>query len=144
MRIKFKSPDPRAGTVAQMDSHRGAQLVAAGAADQIGEDGKPVAKARQQKAPAVDRAALDAALAELPGDHTDPDYVVRGMRSHFLDLFTEDDERTVRELVMAPVPKPSEGLNVEQLKTALQAKQIEIPAGTTLKADLARLLDEAS
>lgn len=38
MRIKFKSPDPRAGTVAQMDSHRGRQLVDAGAADQVKDD----------------------------------------------------------------------------------------------------------
>lgn len=32
MRIKFKSPDPRAGTVAQLDSHRGQQLIDSGAA----------------------------------------------------------------------------------------------------------------
>ena len=38
MRIKFKKPDPRAGTVAQMDSSRGQQLIDSGAAVQVGED----------------------------------------------------------------------------------------------------------
>jgi hypothetical protein len=39
MRIKFKSPDPRAGTVAQMDSVRGQQLIDSGAAVQV-KDGE--------------------------------------------------------------------------------------------------------
>ena len=38
MRIKFKSPDPRAGTVAQMDSSRGQQLIDAGSAVQVKDD----------------------------------------------------------------------------------------------------------
>lgn len=46
MRIKFKAPDPRAGTIAQMDSHRGRELVESGAADEVREDGGPVATAR--------------------------------------------------------------------------------------------------
>lgn len=37
MRIKFKAPDPRAGTVAQMDSHRGQQLIDCGAAVAVKE-----------------------------------------------------------------------------------------------------------
>lgn len=45
------------------------------------------------------RAELDGALAALPGDNTDADYVVRGMRSYFGGLFTDDDEKTVREVV---------------------------------------------
>lgn len=45
------------------------------------------------------RKGLDMALASLPGDHTDADYVVRGMRGHFGELFTDDDEAAVRELV---------------------------------------------
>jgi hypothetical protein len=44
MRIKFKAPDPRAGTVAQMDSIRGRELVEAGAADEVREDGSPKAE----------------------------------------------------------------------------------------------------
>lgn len=39
--------------------------------------------------------------------------------------------------------KPSDGLTVAQIKEALEAKKIEIPEGVTLKADLAKLLDEA-
>jgi len=39
--------------------------------------------------------------------------------------------------------KPSDGLTVAQIKEALEAKQIEIPEGVTLKADLAKLLDES-
>lgn len=42
MRIKFKSPDPRAGTVAQMDSRRGQELIDAGSAVRVGEDSKEV------------------------------------------------------------------------------------------------------
>lgn len=86
----------------------------------------------------VTRADLDAALAELPDDHTDPDYVVDGMRVHFGDLFTEADEAKVRELVKA---KPSHGLTIPQIKKALAAREIAIPDGITLKADLAALLD---
>jgi hypothetical protein len=88
------------------------------------------------------RGALDAALADLPGTHTDADYVVSAMRRHFGDLFTAADEAKVRDLVKPSPGKPSEGLTVEELKAALAAKNIEVPNGTTLKADLAALLDE--
>lgn len=37
MRIQFIGKDPRAGTIAQMDSHRGQQLIDSGAAVLIGE-----------------------------------------------------------------------------------------------------------
>jgi hypothetical protein len=47
------------------------------------------------------RAELAAALAALPGEYTDPDFVVNGMRGHFGVLFTEEDEATVRNLVKA-------------------------------------------
>lgn len=43
----------------------------------------------------------------------------------------------------APSAKPSDGLTVPQIKEALAAKQIAIPDGMTLKADLAALLDAA-
>lgn len=39
--------------------------------------------------------------------------------------------------------KPSDGMKVEEIKAALAAKDIEIPEGVTLKADLAALLDAA-
>jgi len=98
----------------------------------LAEDGPPT------------REALDGVLAMLPDGHTDSDYVVRSLRSHFGDLFTDDDEKFVRELVKAPAKKPSDGLKVEDLKAALAAKNIEIPEGMTLKADLAALLDGAA
>lgn len=87
------------------------------------------------------RKELDGALAALPGNQTDPDYVVNGMRGYFADLFTADDEAKVRDLVKPPVRKPSDGLTVEELKAALVAQGVEIPEGVKLKADLAALLD---
>ena len=89
----------------------------------------------------VTRADLDAALAELPDGQADPDYVIDGMRVHFGDLFTDDDEEKVRDLVKRVDPTPSHGLTVPQIKEALAAREIAIPDGMTLKADLAALLD---
>lgn len=138
MRIKFKKPDPRAGTVAQMDSSRGQFFVDNGSAVQV-KDGE-VAAADEK--PVRARANLDAALADLPGENTDPDYVVRAMREFFGALFTAADEAKVRDLVVAPSGKPSDGLTVAQLKEALDAKKIPIPEGAK-KQDLADLLDGA-
>lgn len=39
MLIQFKEPDPRAGMKARMDSSRGQQLIDAGAADRVAENG---------------------------------------------------------------------------------------------------------
>ena len=39
MLIKFNAPDPRAGTVAQMDSSRGQDFIDSGAAVQVNEPG---------------------------------------------------------------------------------------------------------
>jgi hypothetical protein len=47
------------------------------------------------------RENLDKALAALPGEYTDPEFVVSGMREFFGDLFTDADEARVRELVVA-------------------------------------------
>lgn len=44
----------------------------------------------------------------------------------------------------APAGKPSDGLNVAELKEALAAKGINVPEGVTKKADLAALLDGAA
>ena len=98
MRIKFKKPDPRAGLVALMDSKRGQQLVSEGAAVQVNEDGSEFGESAQ----AAPRAQLNAALVALPGEYTDPDFVVAGMRSHFGEVFTYADEKLVRALVLAP------------------------------------------
>jgi hypothetical protein len=50
--------------------------------------------------PPVTRESLDAALAALPGENDDPEYVVRAMRNHFGELFTAADETKVREAVV--------------------------------------------
>lgn len=100
---------------------------------------------RSRKTPAStrSRADLDEALSSLPGEYTDADYVVNAMRSHFAGLFTDADEAQVRSLVKPATAKPSDGLKVDEIKAALAAKNIEIPEGVTLKADLAALLDSA-
>lgn len=40
--------------------------------------------------------SLDAAIALLPGEYKDVEFVVRGMKSFYGDLFTDEVERTVR------------------------------------------------
>lgn len=60
MRIKFKASDPRAGMVAQMDSHRGQALIDAGAATKVKEDGS---EADAAAAPAPEPAATPAPSA---------------------------------------------------------------------------------
>lgn len=49
MRIKFIAPDPRAGSVAQMDSSRGQALVNSGSAEQIKDDQSEDAKQEDVK-----------------------------------------------------------------------------------------------
>lgn len=62
MRIKFKSPDPRAGIVAQMDSSRGQQLIDAGAAVQVkDEDAETTLVRPTTKAPVKSVQAIKAA-----------------------------------------------------------------------------------
>lgn len=61
MLIKFTSTDPRAGTVAQMDSSRGEQLIAEGAAEAFSETA-PAKKAAEAEKPE----ALPEAEAEKP------------------------------------------------------------------------------
>lgn len=88
------------------------------------------------------REGLDTALSALPGGNTDPEYVVRSMKSYFGELFTDEDEAKVRELVVVPVKKPSEGLKVDEIKAKLTEKGITFDA-TANKPVLAKLLDEA-
>lgn len=59
---------------------------------------------KQEKGNPPTRKQLDEAIAGLPGEQTDPDYVVNAMRSHFGDLFTSGDEMMVREVVVKPAP----------------------------------------
>jgi len=51
MLIKFKDSDPRAGMVVRMDSQRGQQLVDAGAAVAVKDDGKDTEVAAPAPAP---------------------------------------------------------------------------------------------
>ena len=88
------------------------------------------------------RTALDSALAALPGEQSDPDYVVGSMRSHFGDLFTQEDEDLVRELVKVPVKKPSHGLRIDDIKAKLVEKNIDFDQDAE-RGELAKLLDEA-
>lgn len=55
------------------------------------------------------RADLDKALSELPGDQTDPEYVVKAMSAHFGELFTAEDEVKVRELVKVQASQDAAG-----------------------------------
>lgn len=89
------------------------------------------------------RKALDAALGALPGDQGDPDYVVASMRSFYGDLFTQEDEARVRELVKAPIKKPSHGLRIDDIKAKLAEKGIDFNPDAE-RGDLAKLLDEAA
>jgi len=56
------------------------------------------------------RGELDAVLGALPGEQTDPEYVVGAIRAHFGELFTADDEARVRTLVKAPAPTKGNGV----------------------------------
>lgn len=96
----------------------------------------------------VDRSKLDEALAALPGIHTDPDYVVSGMRSFFGEVFTIEDEAKVRELVIrkAPVADPVTEVKPPIAGTQKDAKdmtkeELEAKYSGMTKADLAELLE---
>ncbi len=61
MRIKFKAPDPRAGTTAQMDSSRGQHFIDTGAASLVKDadaEDQPAepAKADEPQKPATKKA----------------------------------------------------------------------------------------
>lgn len=63
MRIKFKAPDPRAGTTAQMDSSRGQHFVDIGAATVVkdGDAATDVSEAAKPETPAAKPAKKAAA-----------------------------------------------------------------------------------
>lgn len=91
---------------------------------------------------ATSREDLDAAIAKLPGEYTNADYVVNGMRSHFGSVFTDIDEKRIRDVVVARPAKASDGLTVAELKAALDAREIDYPV-TAKKPELQALLDGA-
>lgn len=64
----------------------------------------------------------------------------------FIVINEADFDSKVHELfgdAAGGIKKPSDGLKVEEIKAELEKRKIAIPEGVTLKADLARLLDEA-
>lgn len=61
----------------------------------------------------------------------------------FVLINESDFDPKKHELYEEPSGKPSEGLDVKEIKAALEAKGITIPEGVTKKADLAALLDAA-
>ncbi len=65
MLIKFKETDPRAGMKARMDSSRGQQLIDAGAADRLTENGDAL-RAEPVAAAAATVPADEAAAAPMP------------------------------------------------------------------------------
>ena len=64
MRIKFKSPDPRAGMEVQMDSSRGQHFIDTGAADLVKENAPKVAAPAAAAGP-VESAAGEGAAAPV-------------------------------------------------------------------------------
>ncbi|GLC92321.1 hypothetical protein Tamer19_17290 [Cupriavidus sp. TA19] len=113
MKIKFKKPDPRAGTIARMDSSRGQHFIDIGCAVLLKENEDASTEAEKADM-APTREVLDREIAGLPGENTDPDYVVRAMRRYFGDTFTDADETRVRELV-----KPAEADKPTEVETVL-------------------------
>lgn len=64
MLIKFKSPDPRAGSVVQMDSSLGQQFIDAGSAELYSERPEPQDQPARGLAPADQAPPTDSSAAE--------------------------------------------------------------------------------
>lgn len=78
------------------------------------------------------REDLDKAIAALPGTETDADYVVRAMGAHFGEVFTDDDEKRVRELVKADAPRPPAKRAGGKVRTQVQRTVVD-PATTSTR-----------
>lgn len=82
--------------------------------------------------PKPTREALDDALDDLTKEgHTDPEYVVGGMRRFFGDLFTAEDEKFVRDTVKPKAPVEETGADPDysdmtkaQIRELLDAKGV--------------------
>lgn len=94
--LLFAAGDPGAKVQAEEGARR--EMFARDAASRNTATGEPLPAG----AFVPTREKLDAALAALPGDYTDPDYVVGSMRVHFGTIFTDADEKTARERVVKP------------------------------------------
>lgn len=93
--IKFGRKRYAEGDAFEADEKTASSLIASASAEKSSKKA-----AGKGSPPPVTREALDQSLAGLPGDNTDPEYVVGAMRSHFGELFTAADEAKVRELVV--------------------------------------------
>lgn len=74
---------------------------------------------------------------------TSPEYAHHLVKDAFAAKYVvaPDDADASKPADPLVAVKPSEGLTVAEIKEALAAKGVDIPEGTTLKADLAALLD---
>ena len=77
------------------------------------------------------RKDLDDALAKLPDDQTDPDYVVASMKQHWGDVFTDADEKTVRSKVVKRTPPQGGVAKPQGMTTAANAPQVGTAATPT-------------
>lgn len=95
-----KAPQDQAGEASNEGAEKAAELQAKADAD---ASALAAAQAADEKAHAIE-AELTAALAALPGEYTDAEYVVSGMRKHFGEAFTDVHEAFVREVVVERAP----------------------------------------
>lgn len=107
-----------------------------GAGDGAGDGaGEGTGTSEGSGGPAPSRAGLDAALAVLPAEYTDANYVVTQMRGHFGDLFTDADEAKVRELVVAKEPPAPKVKPAAEAKVKLSDEALEFPVTVFIEND---------
>lgn len=68
MKIKFKAPDPRAGTIVQMDSSRGQHFIDSGSAVQVKDDDTEIDTAQADQAEAKKAAEPEPKKAAGPAN----------------------------------------------------------------------------
>lgn len=91
-----------AGSLVEVTDTEARNLLHRGKARLATAEDMPAQPADEDEAKGPTREDLAQALAALPGEQTDPDYVVSAMLAHFGELFTADDEKQVRKLVKKP------------------------------------------
>jgi hypothetical protein len=64
----------------------------------------PPEKSEESQVEDVLRAEIDGIVEDLPGEYSDPDYVVNAMRVRFGENFTAEDEAAVRRRVIPGNP----------------------------------------
>ncbi|KQM78907.1 HeH/LEM domain-containing protein [Xylophilus sp. Leaf220] len=137
MRIKFQMPDPRAGTIAQMDSSRGRQLVERGNAVEIGPDDAPVARPARSVGSDELRADGPTVKEFVAAGYQAANYPPAGYASKSTPEEIADAIRAQGAPAVPPGPQ-----TVADLKTALDAAGIAYKASAS-KAELQALLPTA-